>query len=94
MQKSGLDDAHLLDILRTKDGQIVDLEIASRDQQKVIDLQENQVGKLKDEIRTYQTMLEVSSKTILSEKLWKSSFYWHLFTLHRSTIGILFDDYP
>ncbi len=52
-------DAHLLDILRTKDGQIVELEIQARDQQKVIDLQENQVGKLKEEIRTYQTMLEV-----------------------------------
>ncbi len=63
LQKSGLDDGHLLEILRAKDGQIVELEIQSRDQQKVIDLQENQLGKLKEEIRTYQTMLEVTEAT-------------------------------
>jgi len=37
----------------------VESEIAARDQQKVIDLQESQLEKLKEEVKTYQTMMEV-----------------------------------
>ena len=48
----------------------MELEIQSRDQQKVIDLQENQLGKQKEEIVTYRTMLEVRTKSsLLIEKL-------------------------
>ena len=38
----------------------MDLEAKARDHQKVIDLQENEIGKVKDEVTTYQQLLEVS----------------------------------
>lgn len=60
MQKPNFDDSQLLEILRTKDGQIVELESSGKDNQKVIDMQENQIDKLKEEVKTYQQMLEVS----------------------------------
>ena len=61
MQRTdSIDDTHLLEILRTKDTQIVELEAKARDHQKVIDLQENEIAKVKDEVTTYQQLLEVS----------------------------------
>ena len=60
LKQANFDDGHLLEILRTKDSQIVDLEVEGRENQKVIDLQENQIEKLREEVKTYQTMLEVS----------------------------------
>ena len=60
-----IDDTHLLEILRTKDTQIVELECKARDHQKVIDLQENEIGKVKDEVATYRQLLEVRFYTLL-----------------------------
>ena len=57
-----IDDTHLLEILRTKDTQIVELEAKARDHQKVIDLQENEIAKVKEEVTTYQQLLEVNSE--------------------------------
>ncbi len=42
----------------------MDLEVQARDQRKVIDLQEHEIGKIKEEIKTYQQMLEVGEPTI------------------------------
>jgi hypothetical protein len=47
-----------------QDAQIVELGIQSRDQQKVIDLQESQLEKQKEEIKTYQTMMEVKDQQL------------------------------
>ena len=38
----------------------MDLEAKARDHQKVIDLQENEIAKVKDEVTTYQQLLEVN----------------------------------
>ena len=64
-----IDDTHLLEILRTKDTQIVELEAKARDHQKVIDLQENEIAKVKDEVTTYQQLLEVSVDCNRSEEV-------------------------
>ena len=60
MQKSDLDDGHLLEILRTKDSQIVELENDSRDRIKEAENKEQQVEKLAQELKTYQDLIEVS----------------------------------
>ena len=70
MQRTdSIDDTHLLEILRTKDTQIVELEAKARDHQKVIDLQENEIAKVKDEVTTYQQLLEVSVDCDRSEEV-------------------------
>ena len=38
----------------------MELEAKARDHQKVMDLQENELGKVKDEVTTYQQLLEVT----------------------------------
>ena len=38
----------------------MDLEAKARDHQKVIDLQENDIAKVRDEVTTYQQLLEVN----------------------------------
>ena len=38
----------------------MDLEAKARDHQKVIDLQENEIAKVRDEVTTYQQLLEVN----------------------------------
>ncbi|XP_059091006.1 TBC1 domain family member 2B-like isoform X2 [Tigriopus californicus] len=65
LQKPNFDDSQLLEILRTKDGQIVELESSGKDNQKVIDMQENQIDKLKEEVKTYQQMLEAKDDTVV-----------------------------
>ena len=37
----------------------MDLEVEGRENQKVIDLQENQIEKLREEVKTYQTLMQV-----------------------------------
>jgi hypothetical protein len=64
LQRDTLDDTHLLDILRTKDVQIVDLEFHSRDHRKLIDQQETEIAKIKEDIKTYQHMLEVRKRQV------------------------------
>eukprot|EP00095_Tigriopus_kingsejongensis_P002735 maker-scaffold226_size249562-snap-gene-1.19 protein:Tk02735 transcript:maker-scaffold226_size249562-snap-gene-1.19-mRNA-1 annotation:"tbc1 domain family member 2b-like" len=65
LQRHNFDDSQLLEILRTKDGQIVELETSAKDNQKVIDMQENQIDKLKEELKTYQHMLESKDDTVV-----------------------------
>lgn len=60
LQKADLTEGQLLEILRTKDCQIVDLEARDKEHTKITELQENQLEKLKEEVKTYQHMLEVS----------------------------------
>ena len=60
LQKADLNEGQLLEILRTKDCQIVDLEARDKEHTKVTELQENQLEKMREEVKTYQHMLEVS----------------------------------
>ena len=63
LQNPGLDDGQLIEILRTKDGQIVELESQATENQKLIDLQASQLAKLKEEVGTYQQLIEVPELT-------------------------------
>ncbi|XP_071749014.1 TBC1 domain family member 2B isoform X3 [Lepeophtheirus salmonis] len=65
LQKVELDEGHLLEILRTKDGQIVDLEISNKEQRKCIERQDTELQRERDEISTYQHLLEAKDDSIV-----------------------------
>lgn len=64
LQNSDLSDGHLLEILRTKDAQLVEFESETTEKQKKLDHLDQQLAKHKDELETYQHLLEVSVSSV------------------------------
>jgi hypothetical protein len=62
LQKPDFDDGQLLEILRGKDVQIVELENQTREMTKECDMKEQQLHKLMEELKTYKDFLEVSDQ--------------------------------
>lgn len=65
LQKPDLDDGHLLEILRSKDIQIVDLESETRERLVEADKLTSAVEKMKSEVTTYQDLIEVKDESIV-----------------------------
>jgi hypothetical protein len=65
LQKPDFDDGQLLEILRGKDVQIVELENQTRELTKECDMKEQQLQKLMEELKTYKDFLEVSAAVVV-----------------------------
>ncbi len=65
LQKPDFDDGQLLEILRGKDVQIVELENQTRELTKECDMKEQQLQKLLEELKTYKDFLEVSAAAVV-----------------------------
>ena len=65
LQKPDFDDGQLLEILRGKDVQIVELENQTREMTKECDMKEQQMHKLMEELKTYKDFLEVSEYAVV-----------------------------
>ena len=60
LQRTEMNDEHLLEILRQKDSQIVGLESMGREKQRTSDLANQELNKLKDELDVYKNLIEVN----------------------------------